>query len=236
MRARAIRALGVTACLIALTAVAPGAGASGGAARARARCSGWGRPALAADPRPGALRVFAIQFAQDPAATATATDYTRAIDCAIRTEVLPHLARGRPNLVVFDEDIGLETIAIGARGAAARALLERGVPACSGQPFPCETLAALTAIDHGYGRALDYLQARYPKLGAQLGRSFVAATDQFVRVFMATMAGAARRYGIYVIASNTQAPFDVTRSAAAVRALRGPGAPMGLCADAGRRL
>ena len=46
-----------------------------------------------------------------------------AIDCALRTEVLPHLAAGRPNLVVFDEDIGLETIAVGPRGAAARALL-----------------------------------------------------------------------------------------------------------------
>jgi hypothetical protein len=214
----------VAACLIALTAAAPGSTASGVVARAPARCSGWGRPAVAADPRPGALRVFAIQFAQDPAATATAADYAHAIDCAIRTEVLPHLAHGRANLVVFDEDVGLETIAIGPRGAPARALLARGVSSCNGQPFPCETLAALTAIDHGYGRALDYLQARYPKLGAQLGRSFVAATDQFVRVFMTTMAGVARRYGLYVIASNTQAPFEVTRSPAAVRALRSPGA------------
>src|SRR5690349_4954432 len=72
------------------------------------RCPGWGRPALAADPRPHALRVFAIQFEQRPGAMRTAADYRHAVDCAIRTEVLPHLARGRPNLVVFDEDIGLE--------------------------------------------------------------------------------------------------------------------------------
>ena len=71
-----------------------------------------GRPAVAADPRPGALRVFAIQFAQHPAQIATAADYRHAIDCALRTEVLLS-GQDRPNLVVFDEDIGLETIAVG---------------------------------------------------------------------------------------------------------------------------
>jgi len=35
----------------------------------------------------------------------------RAIDCVMRIEVTPHLARGRPNLVVFDEDVGLEALA-----------------------------------------------------------------------------------------------------------------------------
>ena len=42
--------------------------AAGATARSRAvDCPGWGRPALAADPRPHALRVFAIQFEQHPA-------------------------------------------------------------------------------------------------------------------------------------------------------------------------
>src|ERR1700749_3388212 len=96
-----------------------------------AACPHWGRPAIAADPRPHALRVFAIQFEQHPAQTATAADYRHAIDCALRTEVPPPLAAHRPNLVVFDEDIGLETIAVGPRGAAARALLRHG-NGCSG--------------------------------------------------------------------------------------------------------
>jgi hypothetical protein len=201
-----------------------GAASPAGAAAARAAgCSRWGRPALAADPRPHALRVFAIQFEQQPAAMRTATDYRRAVDCAIRTEVLPHLAHGRPNLVVFDEDIGLETIAIGPRGNPARALLAHGVPSCAGQASPCQTLAALTAIDSGYGAALSYLKARYPKLATQLGRSFVAAGDEFVRVFMTTMATEARRYGIYVIASNTQPRFRVSRDPAAIAALADPG-------------
>jgi hypothetical protein len=152
----------------------------------------------------------------------TAASFKQAIDCAMRTEVLPHLARGRPNLVVFDEDIGLQTLAAGSRGAKARALLRRGVPSCSGQASPCATLATLSAIDQGYGHALTYLNDRFPKLHEQLGRAFVAATDQFVRTFMTTMASEALRYRIYVVASNTQAPFRVTRDPAAVAALGDP--------------
>ncbi len=178
-----------------------------------AACAHWGRPALAADPRPGALRVFAIQFRQRPARMTTAATFTRAVTCAVRAEVLPHLARHRPNLVVFDEDMGLETIAIGRRGARARAVLRSGG----------STLAALAALNTGYAPALGFLQRRFPGLKDQLGRGFVAATDEFVRTFMGTMATLARRYGLYVIASNTQAPFRVSRSPAAIRALVDPG-------------
>ncbi len=190
-------------------------------AAAAAGCPHWGRPAIAADPRPGALRVFAVQFRQSPAQMTTAAAYAGAVDCALRQEVLPHLARGRPSLVVFDEDIGLETMVIGRRGDAARRLLRSGRYGCGATPL-CPTLTALAAINAGYGRALRYLAPRFPALSGQLGRGFVAATDEFVRVFMTTMATAARRYGLYVIASNTQAPFRVSRSPAAVHALVDP--------------
>jgi hypothetical protein len=193
-------------------------------ARAAALCHGWGKPAVAADPSAHALRVFAIQFQQRPATIVTAASYQRAVDCAIRTEVVPHLARGRPNLVVFDEDIGLETIAIGPRGAMARELLRTGDAACAGAPL-CPTLATLSDIDAGYAPALTYLERRFPNVSGELGRGFVAATDEFVRVFMTTMATEARRYGIYVIASNTQAPFALTHDTSAVAALADPGGP-----------
>ncbi len=199
--------------------------ARAGRADANAGCPHFGTPAIAADPRPHALRVFAIQFDQRPSQIVDAGDFVRAIDCAMRIEVAPHLARGRPNLVVFDEDVGLETLAAGPRGAAARALLRNGVPACEGKPFPCATLAALSAIDAGYGRALKYLEPRFPGLAGQLGRAFVGATDQFVRVFMTTMAAEARRYGVYVVASNTQARFRLTHERKAVAALRDPNTP-----------
>lgn len=213
----------------ALVALVTGLGAPTAAAARSSGCPGWGRPAIASvstrTPRRRArhtLRVFAIQFRQAPATVATVADYRRAIDCAFATEVAPHLAAGRPNLVVLDEDIGLETLAIGPRGAGARRVL-RAPSRCGGPP--CQTLQTLSALDLGYARALRYLDGRFPALAGALGRPFVAATDQFVRVFMATMAAQARRYHVYVIASNTQAPFHLTHARAAVRALAAPGAP-----------
>jgi len=221
----ALAALGVSSRSATASAHRAVATRPGTAAAALASCPGWSRPALAADRRRHALRVFAIQFEQRPEQMAGAAVYRHVIDCAIRAEVLPHLVRGRANLVVFDEDVGLETIAIGPRGAAGRALLRVGAPTCRGAASPCQTLATLAAINQGYSRALTYLGAAFPKLSGQLGRGFVAATDEFARVFMTTMATEARRYGIYVIASNTQAPFRVTRSPAAITALADPGAP-----------
>jgi hypothetical protein len=169
--------------------------------------------------------VFAIQFEQEPAAMVGAGSFRNAIDCVMRIEVAPRLGRDRPNLVVFDENLGLETLAIGSRGAIARSLLRRGVSSCRGKPSPCATLATLQGLDAGYGRALRYLERRFPRLRTALGRAFVAATDQFVRVFMGTMAAEARRYGVYLVASNTQAPFRLTRDRRAVSALRDPSNP-----------
>ena len=201
------------------------AGASAGTRSSAAACPHFGRPAVAADPRPHSLRVFAIQFLQQPAKMTSASDYARAIDCALRQGVLPYLAHGRPNVVVFDEDVGLETLATGPRAAAARALLRQGVPACRGKPFPCATLATLSALDTGYAAALGYLHPKFPALDGELGRAFVAATDTFVRVFMGTMASEARRHGLYIVASNTQAPFTTTTDRAAIRAFGGPYIP-----------
>ena len=112
---------------------------------------------------------------------------------------------------------------MGPRGAAARGLLRSGVSGCA--RFPCATLAVLSALNRGYAPALRYLGGRFPQLRSELGMSFVAATDTFVRVFMSTMAAEARRYGIYIVASNTQAPFALTRDPAAVAALRDPATP-----------
>lgn len=207
---------------MAAAASVAGAGASTGSARG---CPHWGRPALAADPQQHALRVFAIQFEQQPARMTSAASYAHAIDCAMRLEVAPLLARGRPNLVVFDEDVGLETLASGARGAAARELLRQGVPACKGKASPCATVETLLALNTAYAPAIQYLEGRFPALGGQLDSAFIAGTDRLVRVFMTTMAREALRYRVYLVASNTQAPFRLTRNPAAVAALRDPSTP-----------
>ncbi len=199
-------------------AVAAHPGAAGPQSKP-AGCARFGRPAVASDPRRHALRVIAIQFLQQPGSLVTAATYTREIDCAMRTEVAPYLARGRTNLVVFDEDVGLEVLAAGPRGATARRLLRHGVPSCAGKGFPCQTIAALTALTSAYARSLRYLERRFPQLSSQSDAAFIAGTDQYARVFMTTMADEALRYGVYVVASNTQAPFRLTRNPTAVAAL-----------------
>jgi hypothetical protein len=226
MRGRLVRAafLAGVAAVGGLSFAVSGSPASA-AKRSGARCPDFGRPAIAADPGPGALRVFAIQFEQQPPKMVSASTYRNAIDCVMRHEVAPYLASGRPNLVVFDEDIGLQTLAIGPRGAKTRYLLRHGTPDCQGKPFPCETLAGLSNLDQGYSPALNYLEPRFPGLSKLLGRAFVAATDEFVRVFMGTMAAAARRYHVYVVASNSQPPFRQTTDPKAVAALRDPATP-----------
>lgn len=227
MRGRLVTAAHVASATLAVTALlgAALALASAGSGAADGACSGYGRTAVAADPRPGALRVFAIQFEQRPAEMVSAASYRNAIACVMRHEVAPYLASGRPDLVVFNEDIGLETLAVGPRGAKTRYLLRHGTPACQGKPFPCETLAGLSDLDQGYSRALNYLEPRFPGLSKMLGRAFVAGTDEFVRVFMGTMAAAARRYHVYVVASNSQPPFKLTSNPQAVAALRDPASP-----------
>ena len=145
MRGRLVRGACVAgaAAICGLALAVPGRPAVA-ARRAGATCPGFGHAAVSTDPRPGALRVFAIQFAQQPADMVSASTYEHAIACVMRYEVAPYLAQGRPNLVVFDEDVGLETLAIGRRGAKARYLLKHGTPSCQGKPFPCETLAGLS--------------------------------------------------------------------------------------------
>ncbi|HEY1523040.1 MAG TPA: hypothetical protein VGF70_08525 [Solirubrobacteraceae bacterium] len=226
MRGRLVRAAFVAgaACICGLGFAGPGSPAFA-ARRTTQPCPGFGRPAIAADPGPGALRVFAIQFEQQPAEMVSAGSYRTAIDCVMRHEVAPYLVKGRPNLVVFDEDVGLETLATGPRGAKTRYLLRHGTPACQGKPFPCETLAGLSDLDRGYSRALNYLEPRFPGLSKMLGRAFVAATDQFVRVFMGTMAHAALQYHVSLVASNSQPPFRQTADPRAVGALRDPATP-----------
>jgi len=51
------------------------------------------------------LRVFAIQFKQNPAYVIDAATYDHKMRCLVEEYVLPHRARG-VNLVVFNEDTG----------------------------------------------------------------------------------------------------------------------------------
>jgi hypothetical protein len=167
-------------------------------------------PVLSLDPRPGAPRIFAMQYRQEAANVASYGSFRTAIDCMLHRYVLPHLARGRPNVVVFNEDIGLATLGIGSRGASARQLFaRRGAVGCAPQG-PCGALGALALLDATYAAPLTAYHARFPTLGGQ-GQAFVGATDTIVRSFMGTFSALAKRYRLYMIGSADFAPFRQSR-------------------------
>jgi len=64
----------------------------------------------------------------------TDASFRRMIDCMLRQIVVPRMARNRPDVVVFTEDIGLMTIATGSRGKATRDAFASGAvaPGASG--------------------------------------------------------------------------------------------------------
>ncbi len=194
----------VAAAAVAVAAAAPSPPTAGQCAQVRAHRE---LPAIVAlDPRPRAPRVFAMQYRQDVANAVTYATFRTKIECLIREYVLPHLARGRPNVVVFTEATGLMTLATGSRGAVARNhLAGKGGPSCENQGAPCATLAALSALSAAYSPQVAAYQARFGPLG--LTAAWVGATDTLVRAFMQTFSGLALRYHIYLIASNFQTPF-----------------------------
>src|SRR5205085_8817819 len=114
------------------------------------------------DPKPRAPRIFAMQFKQDLHNVTTYKRFRTKIQCLLREYVLPHLARGRPNVVVFNEDVGLMTLGEGTRGAPARdAFGRRQSPSCEGQGEPCATLAALGAVTAAYSPQISAYEARF---------------------------------------------------------------------------
>jgi hypothetical protein len=183
-------------------------------------------PIEALDPRPGAPRVFAMQFKQDLRFVASYASFRTRVECLIREVVVPRLAHGRPNVVAFNEDVGLMTLATGTRGAAARALFSRPLPtlSCEPQGQPCGTLAALAAANAGYAGQLAAYRARFPTISALSG-AFVAATDTFARGWMQTFSDMARRYGVYILGSNDQAPFRESTSPADITVFADPDLP-----------
>jgi hypothetical protein len=177
-------------------------------------------------PRPGAPRVFAIQFKQDIRYVETYASFRTKIECVIRERVVPRLAKGRPNVVALNEDVGLMTIATGSRGAQARQTFADpdAAPGCEGAPAPCGAFGALTLVGAGYSKELTAYRARLP--GVQpISGIFVAATDTFARGWMQTFSDMARRYGIYIAGSNNQAPFRESSDPADIALFADPDEP-----------
>ena len=172
-----------------------------------------------------APRVFAMQFKQELRHVETYESFRTKIECMIRERVVPFRAEGRANIVAFNEDIGLMTVATGTRGSAARELFEPGrAPGCEGQGAPCTTLAALGAVSGAYAKELVLYRKRFPQMSPVAG-AFVAATDTFARGWMQVFSDMARRYRVYILGSNNQAPFRESTDPVEIASLADPDLP-----------
>jgi hypothetical protein len=182
-------------------------------------------PIQSYDAHGGGVRVFAMQFKQEARNVVSYGSFRTKIECLIRRDVVPHLAHDRPNVVAFNEDIGLFTVGTGSRGAQARAVLDGSArPNCSGQGAPCAAAAALGGLYAGYGKEIAYYRSKFPDM-KPVSAPFVAATDTFVRGFMTTFSDMARRYHVYILGSSDQPRFRVSTDAADIAALADPDLP-----------
>jgi hypothetical protein len=153
-----------------------------------------------------------MQYRQAAPDVVSYASFRDSIDCLLRRYVLPHLARHRPNVVVFNEDVGLATLGIGSRGAAARRLFAHPAAAsCPQLGEPCAALAALGSVTASYAVPLAAYHLRFPTFGG-VDQAFVAATDTIVRGFLGTFSMLARRYHIYLIGSGDLTSFKQSTS------------------------
>ena len=180
----------------------------------------WAPATGTSDPR-GDLRVVGIQTRQDVNWVTSYSSYRTAIRCLVEDFVVPNERPGEPTLVVFNEDIGLMTLATGNRGAAARAFVASPLHAPAKDQEPAGAAAALGLLNAAYAPQVAAYQQRLGPIDPRK-QVFVAATDTFVRAFMQTFSDIARDYGVYVIASNNQPAYRASSDPTDIRLFRDP--------------
>lgn len=167
-------------------------------------------PTTGYDDADAKLRVFAIGYQLNIAHVESYDTYRQAMRCLVETEVLPHRKPGVPTLVVFPEDIGLPTIAVGVRGATVRAQAQSPLGSIN-QDIPIGMAAALVQLNVAYAPQIAAYQVKFPLVDLRK-QTFLAATDTFVRAFSRTFSDIAKDYGLYVVAANNQAKYRVTHN------------------------
>lgn len=159
------------------------------------------------------LRAFAIQYKQEIRHVESYASFRTKMRCLMQDHVVPHLRPGVPALVVFNEDIGLMTIATGARGAVVRAQAQTPLRGPLGDGVPAGILTGLGLLNATYATQVLAYQSLFPGIDPRK-QVFVAATDTFVRAYMQTFSDIARDYGVYVVASNNMPRYRASRAAA----------------------
>ncbi|HVW81311.1 MAG TPA: hypothetical protein VHB69_10285 [Mycobacteriales bacterium] len=227
---RRLASIAATAAVVAAAAAAPAAAtvASAVTPRAPASCTTLRparyEPARGTTSAGGNLRVIGIQYDQQVANVTSYARFRRAMTCLMREFVVPHERPGEPTLVVFNEDIGLMTLATGSRGALVRA--QEGTPlrAPAGDAEPVGAAVALGELNAAYAPQVAAYQAMFGPIDPRK-EVLVAETDTMVRAFDLTFSNLAKRFGVYVVASNNQARYRETHSALLVRTFGDPSIP-----------
>lgn len=167
------------------------------------------------------LRVVALQYKQEIRHVADYAAFRRKMRCLVEEHVVPVMRPGLPTLVVFNEDAGLMTIASGTRGALVRAQAQTPLRAPAGDALPLGIVGALGLLNTAYLPQVLAYQLRFP-LTDPRKQVFLAATDTFARAFSQTFSDIARDYGVYVVASNNQAPYRASRDPLEIALFKDP--------------
>lgn len=171
---------------------------------------------------PGAkLRVVGIQYKQDVRHVESHESFRTKMRCLMEEHAVPLMRPGLPMLVVYNEDIGLMTLAIGSRGRSVREQATTPLRGPAGDGVPLGIAAALAQINAAYAPQVAAYQARFGPLDPRK-QVFVAATDTFARAYSQTFSEIALDYGVYVVASNNQPRFRVSRDPAEIALFKDP--------------
>jgi len=171
------------------------------------RPSHWAPATGAADDR-GSLRVVAVQYQQSLRPLTSYASWQHRMECLLADLVLPLRTPGRPLLAVLPEDIGLSLLALGDRGAAARAR-------------STSVLEALARLGRAYGPQVAEYTRRFGALDPKKAL-LIAASDTLGRAFEQTFADLAHEHGIYLVAGVDEADLRRSNDPSDVAALRDP--------------
>jgi len=161
-------------------------------------------------------RAFAVQYKQDLRFAEDYASYAGAMERLFDAYVVPHRAPDRPNLVVLNEDIGLLTAFIGARGAAARR--------CGREPGAIQRAFGL--LGEAYRPQVMHYLTLFPSVSPNRAL-FLALSDVMSRAFLETFAALAARHGVYLVAGASLAPATTRATAEEAALLGDPQRPRG---------
>jgi glycerophosphoryl diester phosphodiesterase len=170
------------------------------------------------------LRVVGIQFKQDVRHVASYDSFRTKMRCLMEDHAMPLRKPGLPMLVVYNEDIGLMTLAIGTRGRLVREQAATPLRAPAGEQAPLGVAGALGLINAAYAPQVLAYQTMFGPIDPRK-QMFVAATDTFARAYSQTFSDIARDYGVYVVASNNMTRYRASQDPADIALFKDPDLP-----------